>query len=132
MNVPVTSLYAALAVLLLIALAARVSPLRRRHRVGLGTGGEEVLSRAVRAHGNAAENIPVAILLLLLLELQGTATALLHIFGGSFLLSRFLHAWGLSQSSGLSFGRFYGMILTWLAMLGMVGALIWKALEHLI
>jgi uncharacterized membrane protein YecN with MAPEG domain len=119
MPLPVTSLYAALATLLLIGLAARIPRLRRRHQVGIGDGDRPDLALAVRVHANAAENIPVALLLLALLELQGGAPAGLHAAGGTLLLGRILHARGLGRSRGVSHGRFWGMALTWLALLGM-------------
>lgn len=115
---PITALYASLAALVLLALAYRVVHIRRSARIGLGDGGNEAMGRAVRAHGNATEYLPTALLLLLLLELNAATDALLHLLGLLLLVSRILHAWGLSQSSGVSFGRFYGTAGTWLAILG--------------
>ena len=119
MSLPITSLYAALATLLLVGLAGRVPGLRRHYRVGIGDGGQATLSRAMRVHGNAVENIPVALVLLALLEIQGGHPAGLHGAGSSLLLGRLLHAWGLSRSEGETRARVCGMALTWLALLGM-------------
>lgn len=113
----ITAFYAAPIGLLAIGLALRVVLLRRRYQVGVGSGGEPELMRAVRAHGNLLEYTPLALLLLLLLESGGARDVLLHGIGSALLIGRLLHAWGLSRESGISFGRFYGTALTWAAML---------------
>ncbi len=116
---PVSFLYAGLLGLLLIALSTQVVLARRRFRVGLGHGTEEGLQQAVRVQANFAEYVPFAVLLLVLAEITGLPTAAVH--GAGFLLvaSRVLHAWGLSHSSGRSFGRFYGTAGTWLTIVAL-------------
>lgn len=127
----ITLLFAALHALLLLVLLARVSRLRHGRRIGLGDGGDPQLARAIRVHGNFVEHVPFALLLLGLLELCGLAAAWLLIFGGALLVARLLHAVGLSRSSGASFGRFYGTALTWLVLLAMAAAGIWRAIAPL-
>lgn len=113
MAVPITALYAGIGALLLIALAALVVRRRRRYRVGLGHGGEIALERAIRAHGNAAEYVPLALVLLLVAELNGAAPALLHACGATLMAARLAHAWGLARHSGVSSGRTLGVAGTW-------------------
>lgn len=122
----ITGLYAALGALLIFALALRVMQLRHTHRVGIGTGGQEVLARAIRAHANAVEYLPIALLLLLILDLDQTRAWLLHAFGIALIVGRVLHALGLSGNAGTSFGRFVGTGLTMLAILAMALTLLWK------
>lgn len=105
-------------------LAYRVTVYRRRFGVGIGSGSaageqenKQVLSRAIRAHANAVEYLPIAILLLALAELTGMTALWLHGLGIVLLVSRVLHAWGLSHSSGKSLGRFWGTLLCWTAIL---------------
>lgn len=124
----ITALYAAPIGLLTVGLALRVVILRRRYQVGVGTGQQPELARAVRTHGNLLEYAPLALLLLLLLELAGARDLLLHLIGGSLLLGRLLHAWGLSNKSGVSFGRFYGTALTWASILAAATALLIRPL----
>ncbi len=112
-----TDLYAALVALLAIGLAARVVVLRRRLRVGLGSGEEKALERAIRAHGNLVEYAPLALVLLLILETGEAPNLLLHGLGITLLIGRLLHAWGLSRRGGISFGRFYGTALTWIVII---------------
>lgn len=116
--VPITAVYAALCALLILVLAGRVVLLRRATRTGLGDGGHDALARAIRAHGNAIEYIPVFLVMLLVLELNGSSGVVLHALGGTLLVARVLHGWGLSRSAGISFGRWYGTALTWLALIG--------------
>ncbi len=119
MALNVTALYGSLAGLLLIFLSARVVGWRRKLSVGLGDGGEENLLRAQRAQANFIEYVPIALILLAAAESRGLAGWLLHTGGAILVLARLLHAWGLSQSSGRSFGRFSGTLLTWVVILAL-------------
>ena len=122
----ITGIYVALSTILVIGLALAVSLRRRTVKVGLGSGGDSTLLQRIRAHANALENLPLALLLLLCLELGQAQPLLLHGFGSALILGRLLHASGLWHSAGISFGRFYGTVLTWGAMLGMAGLLLWR------
>lgn len=115
----ITLLYAGLCTLLVLVLAMRVVRWRMRHKIGLGDGGDQELLRRVRAHGNAVEYLPLCLILLGGLELNGYSNNLIHAFGASLFVSRLAHAWGLSQHSGTSFGRVSGTVITWSIMLAM-------------
>jgi uncharacterized membrane protein YecN with MAPEG domain len=115
----ITMLYAGLCTILVVFLALRVVQWRFRHKIGLGDGGDRHLMMRVRAHANAVENMPLALLLLGGMELNGYSPALVHGFGATLFVSRAAHAWGLSHSSGTSRGRFLGSLFTWLLMLAM-------------
>jgi hypothetical protein len=117
----ITLLYAGLCAILVLALAARVVRWRMTHRIGIGDGGDAELLRRVRVHGNAIEYLPLCLILLGGMELNGYPAPLIHGFGMALLLSRVAHAWGLSRSSGLSPGRFGGTLVTWVLMLAMAG-----------
>lgn len=122
----ITGLYAALLALLVIALSVRVSRLRRRHGHGLGDGGNRDMACAIRAHGNAVEYVPLALVLMLVLELNQTWPMLLHVFGIVLLVARVAHAAGLSGSPGYSAGRFVGAAGTLLVIIAMALLLIWQ------
>ncbi|MCM2356300.1 MAG: MAPEG family protein [Arenimonas sp.] len=115
----ITLFYAALCTLLVLFLAGRVMAYRVKFKVGLGDGGHGELNRRVRAHANAVEYLPLALLLLGGMELNGYPDAAIHGFGATLLVSRLLHAWGLSRSAGSSPGRFLGTLLTLLLMVAM-------------
>jgi uncharacterized membrane protein YecN with MAPEG domain len=70
--------------------------------------------------------VPLALLMLGLLELAGVAAPWLWSFGAVLLLGRVMHAIGFSRRSGYSFGRFYGTALTWSVLLAMALAGLWR------
>jgi len=110
--VPITAFYAGLLALLMLVLAIRVIRLRWKLRVGLGDGGDKAMSRAIRVHGNAAEHVPIALILMLCAELGHASPMLLHGCGIVLVVSRVLHAMGLGRSAGASLGRMAGTIGT--------------------
>lgn len=122
----ISLLIAALHVLLYLALSLRVALHRKTRRIGIGTGGDAVLARKVRVHGNFGEYVPLALLMLALLELAAVATPLLWGFGIALLLARVLHAIGLGGSAGYSAGRFGGALLTFATLLAMAVVGIWR------
>jgi len=113
MHAPITALYAGLLGLLMLVLAFRVVAVRRATAIGLGDGGNALLFSRIRIHGNAAEYVPLALLLMLVLELNGASPRELHVMGIALLVGRLAHAQGLSFSEGVSPGRLVGNVLTW-------------------
>lgn len=109
----IAALYGGLIGVLLLALAARISGLRHKRKVGIGDGGDPSLLRAIRAHGNAVEWGVPAVVLLLIADLTRAPPLLLHLCGLAVVIGRVLHAIGLSGSAGYSFGRFTGSGLSW-------------------
>ncbi|MBI1778375.1 MAG: MAPEG family protein [Proteobacteria bacterium] len=123
----ITPIYAALAGLLLILLTIRVGGLRGRFQIGIGDGGNEELARWIRVHGNFIESVPLALLLILLVELQGVPAWRLHALGAVLLLARLAHAQGLSSTSGRSLGRAAGAIGTLAVILVSASSLLYRA-----
>lgn len=124
----ISLLFASLHALLLMALAVPIVLHRRRARIGLGDGGDALLARRMRVQANFIEYVPLALVLLALLELGGLARAWIWVFGSVLLLARVLHAVGLTSSAGTSRGRFYGTLLTWIDLVAMACAGVWLAL----
>ena len=120
MPLAISGLYISLTALLTVLLTYRVIKLRRTHKIGIGSAGNESLTLAQRVHGNLLENAPIALLLLVVAELNGSNSLMLHAFGGVWILARVLHAIGLTQGQGgYHIGRFWGMILTWCVIVGL-------------
>ncbi len=122
---PVTSVFAGLLALWLIFLQSQVIAFRGKRRVALGDGGYEDGMRLIRAHGNAAETVPIFLILLGLAEGMGAPGWVVALLGMVFLVGRVLH--GLQfvlDRPGMTF-RMWGMILTLtatgLAALGAIG-----------
>jgi uncharacterized membrane protein YecN with MAPEG domain len=121
MAAPVTGFYAAFLALLILLLALRVVVLRWRTRTGIGDGGDRGLARAIRAHGNAIEYVPVALVLMLVAELGHASPALLHSCGIALCAARVLHAAGLSRRSGATPERVAGTVGTFTVIAVLAG-----------
>jgi uncharacterized protein len=106
-----TLLFAGLCALMQCLLTALVIARRVQAGVSLMDGGDALLTRRIRAHANFVETVPMALLLMLLLELGGLAATWLWLLGIALLTGRVLHACGLLMSS-MAWGRFSGMVLT--------------------
>jgi uncharacterized membrane protein YecN with MAPEG domain len=128
MRVPITALYAAILTLILIALAINVTVHRRKLRVSLGAGSAPAMLRMIRIHGNAAEYIPIALLLMLIGELNGGSHTSLHVCGCALILGRVLHAAGVWGSDAPNAGRVIGQALTWFAILALAAMNLTKVL----
>lgn len=103
--------------LLIVWLSLRVIKLRRTKKIRLGDGGEPELPTAIRAQGNATEYIPISLILLVLLELNGAHMALVHFGGIAVLVGRLIHARGLLTESFRH--RVLGMQVTIFTIVGL-------------
>lgn len=128
----ITMLYAGLLTLLLLALSIQIIRLRWKFRVGIGTGEAKELERAVRIHGNFVEYVPVALVLLLLLELSGANAMSLHIIGAGLFVARIAHAIGLTRSAGPTIYRTIGVLGTFLVLFYSAGYLLGFATMRLL
>jgi uncharacterized membrane protein YecN with MAPEG domain len=112
----ITAIYAGLTALLLVFLSIRVTVARAKNKVELGDGGKPEMLRAIRLQGNLIEYAPMALILMALLELGGTAPWVLHAMGIVFIVARLIHATvDLSQKVGLRRG--VGATATWVVVL---------------
>ncbi|QUJ75135.1 MAPEG family protein [Sulfitobacter albidus] len=118
MSLTLTALYAALLTLLYLSLVVRVIRYRRAHLISLGDTGDKALLKRIRVQANAAEYIPLGIVLIALAEAQGAPGFVVHAMGVSLLAGRAMHAFGMSQTPQVMKWRVGGMALT-LLMLGL-------------
>ena len=107
-----TAFYAAIAVLFFVFLSARVIGARRTAKVSLGDGGNKTLRRRLRAHGNFAEYVPFAIILMGLAESQAAPDWTLHALGCLLFIGRILHAYSVSSEPEPLQLRVVGMGIT--------------------
>jgi uncharacterized membrane protein YecN with MAPEG domain len=93
----------AILVLLYFGLSLNVSIMRGRTKVGIGPGSDPSgpLGRAVRAQGNAAEYIPIFVVLFLYLLLSGSGGAVVWMVIVA-TVSRILHAIGMLLTSNFN------------------------------
>ena len=116
----ITSIIAAVLTIILIKLSFDVIGLRRKNRVGLGSGGHEDLERAIRAQGNFAEYVPFGIILIACLELNGAPLWLVAIPGITLIIGRLIHAKGINQPPPDFSKRVLGMKFTFYTLITLV------------
>lgn len=101
----VAAAYAALLGFVAVALTVRVILCRVKTGIQAGDGGHAQLAQRIRAHANFAEQVPLALLLIVLAEAAGTPIGLIHALGSGLVLARLASAWGLSHSLGPTMPR---------------------------
>lgn len=102
--IPISALYVGLHALLAVVLANFVLYIRLRG----GQSPEWQADAAGRVQANFVENVPIALTVLLVLEIQGTPSLVLHGCGISLFVLRLLHAYGLGTYEGANYPRLIG------------------------
>jgi len=108
MSVAVTGLYAGILGIVFFVLSMRVINNRVRAKVNLLDGGDDALTRAMRVHGNFAEYVPFALLLMALAEIQGGSGLFIHVLGTVLVVCRLCHAYAITATTGQDPARFIG------------------------
>ena len=103
---------------------------RRGARIALGAGDSPVMQRAIRVHGNFAEYVTLALILMMLVELGGSVAWLLHGVGSSLLIGRIVHAYGVGQTDENYRFRVFGMGLTFGAIVTLALMCLWSTLLY--
>ena len=94
----ITPYYALALILILVGLTVNVIRMRYTLRVSLLDGGNPDLTKAMRAHGNFIEYVPLCLLLIALCELNGSVDWIIHALGAALVLSRLFHATSILKS----------------------------------
>jgi uncharacterized protein len=124
----IVPVYAAVLTFIYIFLSARVIQSRVLTRIGLGTGGNRGLERRMRIHANFAEYVPLALLLLVFMEMQGRQGWFLHLLCAALVLARIGHALALWEEKEISWLRIASVSTTFVVMLASAISLISSAL----
>jgi uncharacterized membrane protein YecN with MAPEG domain len=90
-----TAFFAALFGLYFVALSAWIVGSRVSTNTLIGDGGHKALQTRVRCHGNFAEYVPFALLLIALAEASGSGQTFVHILLIVLLVARLLHPVGM-------------------------------------
>ena len=125
LSIDTTLIFAAIFGILHVVFSLRVGAYRFSSKISLGDGGDKELRNRTRAHGNFIENAPMALLLLLLNELNGLGQDALLALGSVFLAARLLH-YVMIVSRSLS------IILRPISMLGTLGVILISAILLLV
>jgi hypothetical protein len=104
--------YAALLALFFVYLSVSVIRMRQASATPIGSGGNRLLERRIRVHANFAEYVPLALILLALMELHGHAAWYLHLLCIALVVARLAHAWGVSREPDDFRFRGLGVMLT--------------------
>lgn len=116
-NIPITTLFVGIMVLLQIPLTVMVGYRRTQTGIQFFDGGDQILLRRMRAHGNFTETVPIVLIAMAVAELSGAPAWLLWAGGASLLSGRLMHA-AILVLKGWGLPRAVGMILTFVPMLG--------------
>ena len=128
----VTSIIASILTLIFVRLSFAVIGLRRKNKVGLGSGGHEDLERAIRAQGNFAEYVPFGIILIACLELNGAPWWLVAIPGITLIIGRLIHAKGINIPPPDFSKRVLGMKVTFTTLISLAALNLGWALYRLV
>lgn len=102
MLLPITSIFTALFALMMVPLSLSISIHYARtgkNQADEGVLKDETLRRKTRAHGNFIEYVPLALILLAMLEVSGETAMVLWSMGTIFLCARLIHAAGQRLSA---------------------------------
>lgn len=120
-DIQTTLLFAAIFGVLHIIFTLRVGAYRFKNKISLGDGDDKELRNRIRAHGNFTENVPLALLLLLINDLNNTPDNVLIALGTVLLVSRLIHYLTIAT-------RRLPVALRPLSMLGTLGSILVSAL----
>ena len=118
MLLPTTLAMAAAAALINFWLAMRCGQVRTKAGISIGTGGNDLMERRMRAQLNFVENTPWVLALIAAIELAGKGGQWLAIVGGIYMLGRVAHGLGM-DGTALAKGRMIGTLTTMLSQLGL-------------
>ena len=117
---PVTALTALALATLLLALTVHVIVGRRSAGIVHGDGDDRAFAKRVRGHANAAEQVPIALIVMALAEVREAHAWALAIPALLLVGGRLSHALYFARH-GLSFRlRVFGMLATLLAQAGLI------------
>jgi uncharacterized membrane protein YecN with MAPEG domain len=115
-SIEITLLFAAIFGVLHVIFTLRVGMYRMSSHINVGDGGDKELLKRIRGHGNFIETVPMALLLLLLNDLNGLADTYLIMLASALLVARILHYAALALD-GPQILRPIGMIGTLITIL---------------
>ncbi len=113
----ITTLYAGLLGMILLATSYKAGSLRGKLNIPLGHGDNLELHLAMRRQANFVEYVPMILILVALLEMDGAPKLAIHCMGAGLVIFRACHALGVEAHTMSSKGRFVGAAGTALTLL---------------
>ena len=111
-----TAVFSGVLTLMFIKRSFHVIELRKINKLSLGDGGVDELMRSIRAHGNFSEYVPIGLIMMATLELNGAPWGLVGLLGSFLILGRHFHAKGLLHGEEGLEKRVTGMKFTLLGL----------------
>lgn len=130
MQLSITALYAGIMALFALVLGFQAGSYRGKTGISI-LYGEPVnmeLAQRIRVHENFLENVPLILILMGIIELNGGSATFLQISGTALVIARVAHAVGLKHDQIQHPGRAIGAGGTALIMLAAAGYSIWLGL----
>ena len=131
MAIPITALYAALLVAVLVWLLVRLGLTRGRTGVSMLDGGNVDLRVAMRRHGNFVEHVPLLLVLMGIVEINGGNPVFLHVVGTALLICRIAHPFGLRHDQVQTPLRLLGAGGTFLLTIALGLVALWQGVHAL-
>jgi hypothetical protein len=100
-------------------LSIRTGQARQAAKVSIGDGDNPLLIARMRAHANFIEYVPMALILMALIESGGGSGQLLWLLGIALVVGRLLHPFGMERPSPNPF-RIIGILLTYLVTIALI------------
>jgi uncharacterized protein len=110
----ITTLYAGLLGLISLGVAFVAGSARTKAKVSVGDGGDRNLLLAMRRHANFVEYVPLALIMIALLEMNGVPARAIHALGAVLVIARLAHAYGIRAEVMTTPGRMVGAVGTML------------------
>lgn len=92
----ITILYAGILGLMSVGLSAACGAYRGKAGISHGDGNDDELAMRMRRHANFVEYVPLALILIALLEMQSVSTIAIHALGAAVVVGRSMHWYGFS------------------------------------
>ena len=96
-GIEITVLYAGLLGIMAVGIGATAGVLRAKEGISIGDGGNQELLMRMRRHANFVEDVPLALVLIGFLEMQGVPSIAIHVLGGVLVLGRVMHFVGFGE-----------------------------------
>lgn len=126
---PITAIYAAAMVAISIWLGFQVGSFRGKTGISILHGDNMELAEKIRRHGNFTENVPLALILMAIIELNGAGATLLHVLGIGLIAVRIAHPLGLHHDNMRHPLRAVGAGGTLLITVVMAGTAVWQVVS---
>ncbi|MBL4583362.1 MAG: MAPEG family protein [Pseudomonadales bacterium] len=107
----ITPIYVAVLGLVFIVFTVRVGIYRVKTKINIGTGDDPEMIRRTRGQANFIETVPMALFLLIMMEILGASDTWLHVLGMVLVVARISHYIGLTELGPIVF-RASGMLGT--------------------